>query len=161
MNYTLEDELIFRAFLATLYHVDALDSKVESEIKQLSSRIEEDFSSAMEELSQIIYQDKSLNDVFQAYYDKLMKHQQPRNKCVVPLDEGERLPERENKEIRNSDLSRDSLEEFKKEVDELFTKEVDELLKMLKSTDTLKISAEKMVKKISEVLYEIVPIHIV
>ena len=107
--------LILRAFLMTLSELDSLGD-MQAKINQLSTLVKQNFSEAMKQLNRIISQDTYIDAIFQRHHDKLqgMYDVKPRNKCIRPLEESQKLPEMETLERGNSLLSTDPVEVYVK-----------------------------------------------
>jgi hypothetical protein len=107
------DILTLQAFLMTLSELDSLGD-IQAEIQKLSPLVKQNFSHAMEELRKIIYQHNFLETPYQLHHDNLQRFYQakPRDKCIFPLDESQKQPTMEGKEIENYSLPTQSIEVF-------------------------------------------------
>ena len=109
------DILTLQAFLMTLSELDSLGD-IQAEIQKLSPLVKQNFSDAMEELRKIIYHHNFLENSYQSHHDRLqgLYQAKPRDKCIFPLDESQKQPTMEGKEIHNYSLPIQSVEVFVK-----------------------------------------------
>jgi hypothetical protein len=107
------DILTLQAFLMTLSELNSLGD-IQAEIQKLSPLVKQNFSDAMEELRKIIYQHDFLETPYKTHLTKLQGFYQakPRDKCIFPLDESQKQPTMESKEIENYSLPTQSVEVF-------------------------------------------------
>ncbi|MCL1473960.1 hypothetical protein [Argonema antarcticum] len=108
-----QDIKTIRAFLIALSQLESpLDESLQKQLNQLAKELATDVELAIENLRKLIYKHDFLKILYQPALKSLqLAYQaQPRNKCILPLEDSE--PSSENLELENFLLPTDSLKLF-------------------------------------------------
>ncbi|MFB2973264.1 hypothetical protein ACE1CD_30240 [Aerosakkonema sp. BLCC-F183] len=108
-----QDIKTIRAFLIALSQLELpLDESLQKQLHQLGEELAIDIEAAIESLRKLIYQHDFLKNLYTPALKSLqLAYQaQPRNKCILPLEDSE--PESENRELENFLLPDNSLKLF-------------------------------------------------